>query len=612
MSISCATRETARPHVVVISIDTLRSDRLPAYGYGGTKTPSIDRLAADGIVFENAWSHVPLTLPSHASVMTGLLPPEHGVRDNAGQRLDPKTPTIATLLRANGYATGGGVSAYVLRQSTGIASGFDSYDDQIAFVEGAPTGNLRRSGRETVRLARDWIESHRASPFFLFVHLFEPHAPYEGGSYDAAVAKADEAVGELLDKLRQRKIYDDTLVILLSDHGEGLRDHGEQEHGVLLYREALQVPLIVKLPRSERRGERVPALAQLIDVLPTILDATKTTPPASLRGQSLLGDLGNRTSYAETLYPRIHLGWSELRSIVDWPIHLIDGPKPELYRVAADRREQTNVLDANRRDFTRLRAQLEAMPKAAVTAQRIDAEEARKLAALGYVSGGAAKASDLNPRDHLADLDALKSVSTKMAGRRFAEAAKEMEALLARNPGWSDLRDQLGVAYESLGDLESAERTYREAIRATPELGPDFALSLARILLARGKLDDAERHARIAEATNPGGAKLILAQVLVARRDLPAALAMLHGVAAPRADFVRGDILARLNRTAEARTAFEKAIAADPRHVDAYIALALVFRIEGNVAASRATLERMVAAMPETRALAEKRMREWQ
>ncbi|HEX8152521.1 MAG TPA: sulfatase, partial [Thermoanaerobaculia bacterium] len=439
--LGCSREPGQPPPVVVISIDTLRSDHLRAYGYGGTSTPAIDRLAADGIVFERAWSHVPLTLPSHTSLMTGLLPPEHGVRDNAGATLDPRTPTIASLLRARGYKTGGAVSAYVLRATTNINAGFDHFDDRVAFVEGAPTGNLQRAGRDTVRAIVPWLDANARQPFFLFVHLFEPHAPYEGGSYDAEITRVDEAVSELLDAIRIQKRYDDTLIVLTSDHGEGLRDHGEQEHGVLLYREALQVPLIVKLPRSQRRGTRVRESAQLIDILPTIAALTGATPPPHLPGKSLLEPLGARASYAETLYPRIHLGWSDLRSIVRWPMHLIDGPKPELYRVESDPREERNVLDADRRAFTQLRGDLAAIPQRGVTAPRISDEEARKLAALGYVSAGRpAASSNLNPREHLADLDALKTTTELLARGDYQNAATRLEELLARNPGWSDLR----------------------------------------------------------------------------------------------------------------------------------------------------------------------------
>ncbi|MDP9191627.1 MAG: sulfatase-like hydrolase/transferase [Acidobacteriota bacterium] len=590
----------ARPNVILISIDTLRSDHLPAYGYRGVATPAIDRLAADGIVYEHAFAHVPLTLPSHASIFTGLLPAHHGVRDNAAFRLDAKFPTIASMLRAHGYGTGGVISAYVLRAATNIGSGFDAYDDRIAVIEGAPTGNLARSGRESVAIAKQWIAGNATKPFFAFVHLFEPHAPYEP-SYDGEIATTDALVGDLLDSLRASGLYDDALIILLSDHGEGLRDHGEQEHGVLLYREALQVPLIVKLPRNERRGTRIAEAVQLVDVLPTIAAVTGATAPRH-DGRSLLDAPQRRVIHGETLYPRLHLGWSELHSAIEWPHHLINGPKPELYDLASDARETRDIHETERRVYAKLQRDIASAASAPAVAQRIDPEEARKLAALGYVSAQSTSAtsSTLNPRDHLQDLDALKRVTELMAARSFAEAAALMEQLLATNPGWSDLRDQLGVAYESLGDLARAEKTYRDAIRVTPELAPEFALSLAHVLVERGALDDAEAHARLALAHDPNAthemlariaaargdfttarreAKLarsdfVLAQILLAQNDPGAALAALQRIySASRANktslpngyfAVAGEVFLRLGRREEARQAFQQALQLHP------------------------------------------------
>ncbi|HEX6639464.1 MAG TPA: sulfatase-like hydrolase/transferase, partial [Thermoanaerobaculia bacterium] len=448
--------------------------------------------------------------------------------------------------------------------------------------------NVARRGRDSVGIARQWMATKSAQPFFAFVHLFEPHAPYEP-TYDAEIATADALVGDLLDSLRASNLYDDALIIVLSDHGEGLGDHGEHEHGVLLYREALQVPLIVKLPRNERKGTRVAEVVQLVDVLPTIAAVTGSEAPQT-DGRSLL-EPGAREVFSETLYPRLHLGWSDLRSVIAWPHHLIDGPKPELYDVARDARETRDIHETDRRVFAKLRTDLASAPSAPAVAQRIDAEEAKKLAALGYVSGqSSATASTLNPRDHLQDLAALKEVTELMAAARFAEAAALMEKLLATNPGWSDLRDQLGVAYEQLGDFARAEKTYRDAIRATPELAPEFAVSLANVLIERGALDDAEAHVKLALNARPNDAHellariaaargdfatarreaevahsdFLLAQVLLAQHDAEGALKILQRIYAtkklPTGYFrVAGEVFTALGRTEEARMAFEEA-----------------------------------------------------
>ncbi|MCU1348184.1 MAG: hypothetical protein JWO56_1214, partial [Acidobacteria bacterium] len=253
-ALSACTREhatgggTATPSypnapVIVISIDTLRADHLPAYGYRGVETPNIDRLRNDAILFTHAYSHVPLTLPSHVALLTGELPPDNGVRNNIGFSFDPaKHSTIPTLLKEKGYATGAAVSAYVLRGNSGLAKAFDFYDDDIAVKTGEVVGRLQRPGAESEAIAEKWIDARAQRPFFFMLHLFEPHSPYEpapefraryaGAPYDGEIATADAVVGKFLDYLKQRGIYDRATIVLLSDHGEGLNEHGEDEHGI--------------------------------------------------------------------------------------------------------------------------------------------------------------------------------------------------------------------------------------------------------------------------------------------------------------------------------------------------------------------------------------------
>lgn len=300
--------------IVLISIDTLRSDRLPVYGYDEIETPALDALARDGVLFTRAYSHTPLTLPSHVSILTGLLPPEHGVRDNIGYPFDAEAPPyLPALLKQHGYSTGAAVSAFVLRGSTGLNSAFDHYEDRIGVVSGKDLGSLQRPGEETLERALSWLGGVADQPFFLFFHIYEPHSPYEPpepwasryrSPYDGEVAAADAVIGRLVAALQQMGIYDRCLLILLSDHGEGLMDHGEQEHEVLLYRELLQVPLLVKLPGEQRRGTRVGRPVQLIDVVPTVLELLGAEKPGRLNGSSLFADIQNgerQAIYGENL-----------------------------------------------------------------------------------------------------------------------------------------------------------------------------------------------------------------------------------------------------------------------------------------------------------------------
>ncbi|HYC58183.1 MAG TPA: sulfatase, partial [Thermoanaerobaculia bacterium] len=361
--------------VILISIDTLRSDRLPVYGYDKVSTPNLDAFRADAILYERAYSHCPLTLPSHASMFTGLLPADHGIRDNIGFTLPEKVPTLPALLKANGYATAAAVSAFVLRKGTGIARGFDAYDDEVEPIDTFQViARVQRSGGETVAAARKWLDQHDPEkPFFYFLHLYDPHTPYEppepfrsqykANPYDGEIAYTDHVIGEFLDYLKEKGIYDKALIMILADHGEGLNDHREEEHGIFLYREAIQVPLIVKLPGNARAGTSVSATAGLADVFSTILEQTATPRPAGHKDSvsllSLIDSDAKRNIYSETYYPRMHFGWSDLHSLTDGDHHLIRAPIPELYDLRKDPRETKNVMNEERRTYTAMRNAIE-------------------------------------------------------------------------------------------------------------------------------------------------------------------------------------------------------------------------------------------------------------
>lgn len=284
--------------VILISVDTLRSDRLPFYGYGKVETPALSALRADSILFERAYTHVPLTLPAHVSIFTGLLPDGHGVHDNLGYRVDPKVPTLAELLKKAGYATGGAVSSVVMSGTSGVGRGFDLWDDDIVPTRAHQAiSRVQRPGDEAEASVERWLDGQKA-PFFAFLHLYEPHAPYEPPEpfksrypdpYDGEIATSDAIVGRFLDFLKRKGLYDGALIVFLSDHGEALGEHGESEHGVFLYREVLQVPLLVKLPGGRNRGQSVATPVPLSDVLATIgkaVDLAGFVAPAA--SQSIL------------------------------------------------------------------------------------------------------------------------------------------------------------------------------------------------------------------------------------------------------------------------------------------------------------------------------------
>ncbi|HEV8432838.1 MAG TPA: sulfatase-like hydrolase/transferase [Thermoanaerobaculia bacterium] len=654
LAFACARHETrtfARAPVILISIDTLRADHLPAYGYKNVDTPAIDAFRRDAILFENAYSHVPMTLPSHVALLTGLLPPGNGVRNNLGYTLDAHAhPAVSNLLSQNGYATGGAVSAYVLRGPTGLASCFQTYDDVIPARAGVAVGDLSRPGNQTIAIAQQWIAAHRAQPFFYFVHLFEPHTPYEPvepfksrytSAYDGEIATADSYVGAFLDWLKQQKIYDDALIVVLSDHGEGLGDHGEQEHGVLLYRETLHVPLLIKLPHSQNAGASVREPVGLIDIAPTILSAVGGAVPKSMTGASLLGAVPPaRSIYSETFLPRIHLGWSELRSLVNDRFHYIDAPRPELYDIVSDPAEKTSVVDGQRRAFTQLRAEMQPYLTAAAAPSKVDPEEAARLAALGYIGSVRTQSAAgplPNPVDHIGELERMKDGTRLEASNDAAGALKVYQSLTAANPLFTDAWLREAAAYEELGDYPKAIDTYKHAIEIAPELADGIAISIANLQFKTGDLAGAEAHARLAMNRSPGAAHMVLAHVALSRHDpataekearasmednthvrdgavvlaqvlatsgrLDEALRTVDGIARDTSpvenlDATRGDILARMQRNAEAEQAFRSELQNFPHNLDAYTKYAILLTAEGRAADARAALDSMQRANP--------------
>lgn len=658
----CKKNESTYPKapVILISIDTLRADRLPAYGSKRIATPAIDRLAADGIVFENAYAHVPLTLPSHLTMMTGMLPPQTGVRDNIGYRFDPKSaPTLPTLLAGRGYATGAAVSAYVLRAETGMGPLFEWYDDSLEVWESATLGALQRSGDETARVAVSWLDRVGKQPFFLFLHLFEPHSPYEpvepfrsrySDPYDGEIATADAILGRFFADLDRRDLYDDAIIMLVSDHGEGLGEHGEAEHGVLLYREELHVPMILKLPGKRLAGRRVKAPAQLIDLFPTIMTAMAAKVPAGMPGTSLIElaegrGPSTRSIYSETLYPRLHLGWSELRSLTNSRFQYIESPKPELFDVAADPAEKWNVRDEHRRESFVMARELSKVPLNLVAPGSADPEERARLAALGYLSGGATQSEGplRNPRDHIKVLARVQETFALNRQARYRESVELCREILRDYPDLVDVYNQLAGNLRRLGRLDEALDAYKEGIRRSPQLVDSIAVEIAKLELDMGNLQAAELSARQAMKLNPAEAHLLLSGVALERRDLSTAerearlalgrddrprvpaLIMLARILADQGKLneaiealdraksrvdqdrvppvatlasTRGDILARMGRAQEAEAAFRSEIARFPTTRQAYVRLAILLASQHRFGEIEPTLESMIRASP--------------
>jgi choline-sulfatase len=578
--------------IVLISIDTLRADHLPVYGYHKVKTPAIDALASDGVVFEHAYSHAPQTLPAHASILSGRLPFDTGVRDNVGFAVKPGERMLPQMLHDRGFTTGGIVSAYVLRKETGIAQGFDFFDGEMPPTSPELSiGQVQRDGAASEAIAEHWLDSQRSSRTFLFLHLYEPHKPYsppdrfaQYAPYDGEIAYSDEIVGRLMRYLKSHQLYDRSTIMLLSDHGEGLGDHGEQEHGLFLYDEAIHVPLIVKPAGNLDKARRVPDVVQHVDIVPTILDLVKAPAPGNLRGRSLrpliegTGQLQEQAVYSEALYARYHFGWSELTALTDGRFRFIKAPQPELYDLQRDPHEQQNIATDRTQAAQALGGALNRLI-AGTTIQApsdVSADARERLQALGYV--GARTDMPTAPGDALPDpkdkrdiLERYRAAVDLAGERKWPQAIALLQQILAEDPEMADVWSQLATFAVRTDRYDLAIEGYKHFIELRPS-DPNGYIGAAAAYLRTKKLDEARGHAQLAvdiaperDVRSKASAHELLADIALARQDLDAAreeaeLARKADPALPLPTFVEARILYDEGRYADALPLFEQTI----------------------------------------------------
>jgi len=589
--------------VVLVTIDTLRADRVGAYGWAAARTPAMDALAARGARFAQAFATAPITLPSHASLLTGLYPPGHGSRHN-GMRVRGEPATLAATLGASGWATGAFIGAFPLDRRFGLDRGFDHYSDRMP--RGADGRLLNeRPGSQVVDEALAWARGIGDRPCFLWVHLFEPHAPYESDPargapgrsapasvrYDDEVARADREVGRLLAGLGAR--VPSALVVVAGDHGEAFGEHGEFAHSVFLYDTTLRVPLIIAGPGFPAAAPA--AEVSLVDVAPTVLDALGL-PPRDADGVSLLplakgGTLAPRDLYAETFAPLFDFGWSSLRSVRSGPWKYIAAPSPELYDVASDAGELRNSLEresSRARDLAARVARYSGPepPAAAGTDAPLDAESRSRLGALGYVASSPAAASGGR-----ADPKAMRGLAARLAqvaaGELEGAALRSaLEAIVLEDPRNGQARMRLGYALAASGDLPGAETHFRAALAASMPTA-EVHLGLALCFASTGRAREAEgalMEARRLEPGNPvveaniGSLALEAGDMAKAAEFLGAALRIDPDLHQARFNLAR--TLARQGRRAEARQE----------------ALTLLQRLPAD-APQRQEVERLVAAL---------------
>ena len=518
-----AAKGVQKPNVLLITLDTTRADHLGAYGYADVETPNIDALARRGVLFTQAMSPAPLTLPAHTSIMTGTYPTYHGVRVNGNTAVGQAQTTIAEKLSESGYATGAWVAAFVLDGRWGLNQGFDVYDDHfdLGKYKHLDLGAVQRPANEVMDAALQWLEAHKSGPFFAWVHLYDPHTPYEPpepfrskyqqrglrGLYDGEIAFTDQQVGRCLSWLKTNGVENRTVVVVMGDHGEALGSHGEASHGYFVYDYALHVPFLLATPLAELSGIRVDTQVSSVDLLPTLLELLDIDVPGGGHGRSLLPamlDPGRGSvayAYGESMTPNLQFGWSSLHTLRSTRYKLIQAPRPELYDLSADPGEATNVIarhpavaeDLIRR-LDRLMAETSKEAPEPETAD-LDKETLERLAALGYVGGPVASRASgtseplADPKDKLHVFATVQKAGELIVEEQYQAAAEALEAALREEPKMPQPLLMLGSAYSELGRVKEARAQFDRVLKDDPQ-SVQALVGTANLLMREGKTDD--------------------------------------------------------------------------------------------------------------------------
>jgi arylsulfatase A-like enzyme/Tfp pilus assembly protein PilF len=591
-----AAQQTQRPNVLLITLDTFRADRIGAYGYKLAATPNLDRLAREGVRFDDATTQAPLTAPAHAALLTGIYPTRLGVKDNASTPLPDSAQTIPETLKGSGYRTGAFVGAFVLDRPYGFAQGFDHFDAEFEEFRPELKQQAQRVAGDVASSAIAWIKAAPAgSPFFAWVHFYDAHLPYAAPApfgakytvrpYDGEIAYVDAQVGRLLAALSDTGALERTVVVAVGDHGEALGEHGEEDHGMFLYEGVLRIPWIVRLPKAERAGTVVAEQVRAIDVAPTILDLAGVTAKPRVDGESVGGVMRGRPrrdpppSYADAHFPQLHFGWSLLRSwrVGEWKY--IDAPRPELYDLRTDRAEARNVLGARGNVAARMGGELEALWRgfgaAAESAPpQPDPETLARLRSLGYVGIAApsgTKGRGADPKDKIAEVKLFRGLISRAiddlgAGRNDA-AIQKLKKAASINDRAYDVHLLLGDTWRQKRSDEQALGEYDAAAILNPTIAAPHVLA-AEVHIAQEAFDKAMGRLDTAAKLEPGSAEVAS---------------------------VRGRLYERTGRRAEALAEYQRAVSLNPSDMPARARLV-------NVAMS---LRRLDVAEPQLRVLLE-------
>jgi arylsulfatase A-like enzyme/Flp pilus assembly protein TadD len=605
------------PNVVIVTIDTLRADHLACYGYNRVKTPNIDQLARTGARFANAFTPVPITLPAHTALMTGQYPMATGIHDFSGNKLAAGTMTLARVLQARGYSTAAFLGSAALDSRFGLNQGFDTYYDHfnLGGSKEIHLDEIERRGDRVVDLALKWLASHRQEPFFIWVHLYDPHAPYDppepyaslyrSHPYDGEIAFADAQVGRLFDYLKQQHRYENSIVVLASDHGESLGEHGEKTHGFFIYNATLHVALMIRIPGDAPRvlNQQV----SLVDVMPTVLQALGIPRPGSVQGQTVLSLILGLPSgsssgvYSENYAPLIHFGWNRLLGFEWRGMKYIETTRQELYDLKTDPRELHNLFsthqalahEMNERLQDLIRRYTPASKTSAATGQPTDPALLASLRSLGYAAVSVANLPQADtknlpdPKDRIQAYNLVsEALVDKQRGRYeeslrkllqaektapetltihflaaqnelqlkdFSRAAEDFQFVVDRNPSDGTAAYYLGVAQLGAGNADGAETSFQRALKIDPHnFSAAYNLGVA---YARQKRADAAI-----------GAFQLAVKILPEYAESHEAL---------------GELYLYLQRPSDAATELERAVAADPKMTKAHYELGRAYQALG-------------------------------
>jgi len=592
-----------QPNVILITLDTVRADRMGFLGSKYGVTPQLDALASQSVVFEHAYSQAPITPASHGTILTGTYPQYHGIR-NFGDRLPPTVPFLPEILHNQGYHTGAFVGSIILDPKNGFASGFErGFDVYDAGFHRQKTGerreaSMQRRGEVTLDHVLEWIPRQQGGPFFLWFHLWDAHDPYNppepfrsrfpGAPYNGSIAYVDATVGKLLDYLREQGLYDNSLIAIAADHGESLGEHGELTHSIFLYDSTIHVPLLLKLPGNRFAGQRVNAAASLVDLVPTLLEALGQTPPPAIQGRSLLPLIGNphpgsRPSLAAGDHSERSFGWSALVSLRIGNQLYVRAPSPELYDLASDPGAKKNIYPTNRLAAVRLAGELDSFVKRVSTGapqalqDGLDEKSREKLSALGYMASGKTSPSTrIDPKDRIDVANDMHDASLAIEEGKEATVIPLLLRVVAKDPQIQAAQYYLGIAYSRQGNFAKAIPPLRKAI----ELRPDALMAqyeLAISLYETGDLNGAASYFEILVESRPdwSDARYSLASIYArtgrpqeAAKDL---LVVLQGEPDHyRANLLLGRMLFLNGSFADALPYLEKAATVEPKSVEAH------------------------------------------